>query len=137
VAHLPLDHKHLIQTSYVRFRELAKEVPEVDRLLTLGKVAHWGGLAVLVVWFVRMFIGHNELPDWLGGVGIAAFIFGWAYETDQRKKQQSLWQEQEQIRKEMKALGIYFSNALDSVNVYAGRITEENTVSPLHDGAYK
>jgi hypothetical protein len=121
----------------VRFRELAKELPEVDRLLTFGKVAHWGGVVVLVVWFARMFVGHNELPDWLGGLGIAALIFGWAYEIDQRKKQQSLWQEQEQIRKEMKALGVHFADGLGSVSVYAGRISEENAVSPLHDGAYE
>ena len=137
MAYLPLGQKPLIQTSYVRFRELVKEIPEVNKRVTLGQFAHWGGLAVVVLAFARTLLGNNELPEFIGTAGLLALVFGWAYKRDQLKKQEALWTERQMIRKQMDEIGVYFSDTFDRVTVYFGPISDENMVSPLSDGSYR
>ena len=137
MAHLPLEKKPLIQASYVRFRELAKEMPEADKKVTIGRFAHWGGLVVVVLVFIRGIIGIKELPEFLGAAGFLLLIIGWPYKHGQIKKQETLWDEEKEIRTQMNEINVYFSNSFDRVTVYSGPITSENIVDPLNDGSYR
>lgn len=137
MAYLPLEKKPLIQSSYVRFRELVIEIPQINKQVTVGQFAHWGGLAVVILYFVRALIGYEELPDFVGGAGLLALVFGWAYKSDQRTKQKILWTERQMIQKQMDEIGVYFSYTFDRVTVYSGSLSDENIVSPLSDGSYR
>ncbi len=137
MAYLPLENKPLIQSSYVRFRELAKEIPTVDKKVTTARVTQWGGLVVAVLFLGRAMILGGGVAGFVGGVGLLAFFVGWVYKHDESKKQMALWEERRAIWKQMKEIGVQFSDALDRITVYAGSIATENEVSPLHDGAYR
>ena len=137
MAYLPLDKKPLIQSSYVRFRELVKEIPEVDKRVTIGQLAHWGGLVVVVLSFVRPLIGNEGLPGFVSGAGLLALFLGWAYKADQRKRQEVLRDERQAIWKQMHEIGVYFSDTFHRVTVYSGSISEEAVVSPLSDDSYR
>lgn len=138
MAYLPLEHKYLIQSSYIRFREISKELPEIRTKVTIGQFAHWGGLAVVLLSIVRPIIGRDELPDFVGAIALLSLFFGWAFKHDAKKKQRALWSEQERIRKAMAAIGVWFADSYGGdVAVYSGEIADGNSASPFHDGSYR
>ena len=137
MAHLPLNEKPLIQSSYVRFRELAKEVPEASKKVAIGRFAHWGGLAVAIVVFVANLIGKVRYPEALGVIGLVSMVVGLLYKRDKLKEELALLQEQSNIRKQMRGIGVTFSEVSGRVSVFAGPIKDETEVSPLSDNSYQ
>jgi len=134
--YLPIDHKPEIQASYVRFRELLIEIPEIDKKTTLGQWLFWGGLLGTIIWIVRIFFGR-ELPPSIGGLLLLSFIVGWVYKTDALKKEHALLTERSEIKNKMEAIGVHFSDMFGQVTVYAGSIADGNAVSPLSDSCYR
>lgn len=137
MAYLPLEHKYLIQTSYVRYRELAKEIPDIDRQVLILQWVHWGSVAGLIWGVVRAVLDKPGLPNAVGGLLLLGLIFGWAAKSDAKKKQKKLFTEKHEIWKAMDNLGVHFPLSSVSTHVYAGSIADENIVSPLHDSSYR
>lgn len=137
MAHLPLNEKPLIQASYVRYRELVKEIPEADKKVILGQFAHWGGVAVAVAVFSANLIGKIRYPEFLGVIGLLSMAVGWLYKRDRLKEQEALWLEQSDIRKQMSKIGVTFVDADGRVTVFSGEVKDENWVSPLSDNSYR
>jgi cadmium resistance protein CadD (predicted permease) len=137
VAYLPFKEKHLIQTSYIRFRELTKELPELRTKIAIGQVAHWGGLTVVVLDLIRVTLGHSKIPQSIGVIALFSLVFGWAYKSDQLKKENALLEEEVTIQSRMKEIGVQFASGSGNVTVYSGLITAENVVSPLSDDSYR
>lgn len=132
MSNLPLEHKRLIQESYVRFRELISETKSVTTLMKIGQAARWGGLAVVLVGLVRMVVGRDELPITLQSVALLTFLCGWAYESDHRKKRGSLWDERQTINQKMEAIGVSFNDYGERVTAHCG----QTQVDPLLDSSY-
>lgn len=95
-----------------------------------------GRVLDLVFWFIRIALGR-DWPDPVGGLAFAVAIGGWAYAGDQRKKLNSLFEEESQIHQISEASGAYFSKSSGRITVYVGEIANENIVNPLNDSAYE
>ena len=137
MKYLPLQHKSDIQDAYVHYREISKELPEVEKLRTLAQIARWGGLVVVAAGFIQSIIGTNRIPDLVGGLCLFAFGAGWAIESDHKKRIERLRAQMLAIEEEMEKLGIIMIRSSGEVSVYAGSIATGNAVMPLHDGAYQ
>lgn len=136
MSKIPIAHKAKLQAAYVRFRELAIETPVVLANLQKANLAKWAGFLILVFWFIRIALGR-DWPDPVGGLAFAVAIGGWAYAGDQRKKLNSLFEEESQIHQISEASGAYFSKSSGRITVYVGEIANENIVNPLNDSAYE
>jgi len=136
MACLPFEKKYLIQSSYMRFRELHKQVPQADGRVVVADVVFWGGLALLVLHLARMIIG-NDFPDIVGAIAIGCLFFGWFLRRDARERQQRIREELQEIDARMREVGVYFCPSSSDLVAYVGGITEASRVSVLRDEDYR
>lgn len=136
MACLPFEKKYLIQSTYVRFRELRKQVPQADSRVVVADFVFWGGLALLVLHLVRAIIG-NDFPDVVGAIAIGGLFFGWVLRLDARERQQRIREELKEIDARMREIGIYFCASSSELVAYVGEVTEASRVSVLRDEDYR
>ena len=127
---LPLDQKPHIQHSYIRYRELLKDLKSAEKQNSFIAWVKWGGLTLLIASLFR-----PEWPLFVGGAGLVAFVVGWVMKSDARSRYTAHLQEEQEIRQRMKIIGVIFVPHGESV--YAGEIATENLVSPLSDDSYR
>ncbi|MBA2646805.1 MAG: hypothetical protein H0U81_08415 [Pyrinomonadaceae bacterium] len=136
MAFLPLDQKQLIQSSYVRYRELRKELPGARQKVVTATVVFWGSLVVFIWAFILVVI-DEELPEIVSAVALAGILFGLLFGLRARKSQRALRGERDAIELRMREIGVHFCDSLEELRVYANEIQEENEMSVLHDGSYR
>lgn len=132
---IPLENKYLIQSSYVRYRELSKLAPEVGKQVSLAQWCFWGGIGVFVVWLIQVFMnsGFSAVP---AGFAAAAFFIGLILRSDSLPKQRRIWAECREIEDQMEKIGVIFSGLNTRVSVYFGEISSDREFNPLRDADY-
>lgn len=130
---LPIKFKAKIQNTCMQYCIVSEKLDSVRSRLGWTKLAQWGGFFVMVFLLLK---GHTG-PD--VGVAFVFFIIGWAMKNDLNKVHMKLCEQEAEMRKDMKNIGVTIYQSMCGVKVLAsmGLNVGAPQLNPLLDSSYE